>query len=94
MENNEMKLIRVSLRSTEKGINAYFVYRLPVQRGIKGKTRSKVNEILAVGVPASQLQRYCNDNHYTISNYYVYQDEKILLEINKEGTAYVEVCSD
>lgn len=89
MESNEMELIRVSLRSTEKGINAYFVYRLPVQRGIRGKTRSKVNEILAFGVPASMLQEWCNKHHYTITNYYVYQDEKILLALNKEGTAYV-----
>lgn len=94
LDQTEMKLVRVSLKISEKGVAGYFLYRMLVPRGMRGKTKAKVNEILAVGVPAHSMQRYCNDHHYCISNYYVYQDDKILLEINKEGTAYVEVCSN
>ena len=50
------KLIQVS---TNKDGNYYFVYRVPVQRGIKGKTKSKVDEVLIVGVNKKYVKQYC-----------------------------------
>lgn len=37
--------------SENKDGNFYFGYRVNVQRGIKGKTRSKVDELIIVGMP-------------------------------------------
>lgn len=37
----------------------YVGYRVKVQRGIKGKTKSKVDELLIVGIPGSQFNDFC-----------------------------------
>lgn len=50
-----MKLIKVC--PNEHG--AYFLYSIPVKRGIRGKTKSVVEELLIVGVPLSKLDEAC-----------------------------------
>lgn len=66
---NETVLIQVDLID----IGAYFIYRINnVQRGIKGKSRGQVDEIIAVGVPRHKLQKYCVDNEIIITNQAVY----------------------
>lgn len=47
---------------------AYFIYKVKVQRGIKGKTKSKVDELLIVGVPFSGLDSYCRKEGVVIVN--------------------------
>ena len=67
---------------------AYFIEQVEVQRGIKGKTRSKVNELLIVGVPAPRLHQWCIDNHIYITNKAVYNadtDEPLLF---REGNSF------
>ena len=69
---NEVKdLIQVNIND----FGAYFVYRVPVQRGIKGKTKSKVDEILSVGVPSKRLQAYCINHGLIITNKAVYYND-------------------
>ena len=43
--------------------NYYVGYRVPVQRGIKGKTRSKVNELLIMGIPKSKMPDFCKKHN-------------------------------
>lgn len=48
----------LAINRNENG-DYYFLYSVPeVQRGIKGKNRSKVNEVLIVGVPKANLIKY------------------------------------
>lgn len=39
--------------------NWYIGYKVKVQRGIKGKTKSKVDELLIVGIPESKFDDFC-----------------------------------
>ena len=42
---------------TEHGV--YCIFRVPnVRRGIRGKTRGKVDELLIVGIPLSKANQY------------------------------------
>lgn len=65
------KLIKVSVN--DKG--AYFIYEVTVQRGIKGKNKSKVKELLIHGVPLSDLDYAC-------------KKEGIRIEDTKTGIVY------
>ena len=67
-ENNE-ELVQFSFNKS----GGYFVYRLLVQRGIKGKTKSKVNELLIVGIPFKQMEKYCEEHEYIITSKALYQ---------------------
>ena len=60
----KMKLVDVSLQE----FGAYFIYELEVQRGIRGKTKGKVNELLIVGIPKQKLHQYCLDKGIWIAN--------------------------
>lgn len=40
----------------------YVIYKIQVQRGIKGKTKSKADEVLIVGVPKSGSERWLKAN--------------------------------
>lgn len=85
----EEELVQVSIQSN----GVYFAYRLPdVKRGIKGKTRAQVDELLIVGVPTKGVQDYCLREHLIITNKAVYQndlDNPILFR-NGESFVYVE----
>ena len=44
---------------TEHGV--YCIFRIPnVKRGIRGKTRGKVDELLIVGIPHSRANQFLN----------------------------------
>lgn len=47
--------------SRNKDGNYYVGYTIPVQRGIKGKTRSKVNELIIIGIPKSKFRKFCKE---------------------------------
>lgn len=69
---NEIQdLIQVSIHD----FGAYFVYKVPVQRGIKGKTKSKVDEVISVGVPSKRLQAWCISQGLIITNKAVYYND-------------------
>lgn len=59
-----MKIIQIS--RNENG-DWYVVYQLPgVQRGIKGKTKSKVDEVLIIGVPKAKFNAWCKKNNLIV----------------------------
>lgn len=63
-----------------------------VSRGMHGKSKGHVDEVLIVGVPNSKLQKWCIDNQIYITNKAVYNadtDEPILFR-NGESFVYVE----
>lgn len=37
----------------------YVGYKVKVQRGIRGKTKSKVDEVLIVGIPKKDFKSFC-----------------------------------
>lgn len=67
------------------------MYKVPqVKRGIRGKTKGKVDEVLIVGVPFSKVEEYCEDHEIIISSLAVYTRdlEHAILWLNEKGTAY------
>jgi len=61
----EERLVQVTVQSN----GVYFAYQLPeVKRGIRGKTKGKVDELLIVGVPLKGVQSYCKREHLIITN--------------------------
>ena len=44
----------------------YFIYSVEVQRGIKGKDKGKVKELLIVGVPKKNIEKYCVEEGISI----------------------------
>ena len=80
-----MKLKQLSLNKD----GAYFIYQVEVTRGIRGKTKGKVNEVIIFGVPYADLHRYCIEQHIFITNKAVYEndwDHPILW--SKDGVNY------
>lgn len=84
-----MKLIQVTIQKN----GAYFMYQIEVQRGIKGKSKSKVKEVLIDGIPFNKLQEYCIKNKFVITNKAIYQnndlDDPILFK-EKDRFVYKE----
>lgn len=58
-----MKIIQIS--RNENG-DWYVLYKLRVQRGIKGKTKSKVDEVLIVGIPQAKFDAWCKKNNLVV----------------------------
>jgi len=46
--------------------NYYAIYKVKVQRGIKGKTKSKVDELLIVGIPKSKFKDFCKKHNINV----------------------------
>jgi len=46
--------------------NYYAIYKVKVQRGIKGKTKSKVDELIIVGIPKSEFKDFCKKHNINI----------------------------
>lgn len=44
--------------------NYYIGLKMKVQRGIKGKTKSKVDELLILGIPKDKFQNWMKENNY------------------------------
>lgn len=60
------ELITISIQ--ENG--AYFIYKIPnVKRGIRGKNKGNVNELIIVGVPIDKLEQYCKKENITLEAY-------------------------
>lgn len=58
----------------------YVGYKHKVQRGIKGKTRSKVDELLIIGIPKSKFKDYCEKEGIII------YDQQMEYESNDNST--------
>ena len=84
-------LIQVSINPDG---SAYFMYSVKVTRGIRGKTKGKVDEFLIHGIPASALQNFCVKNNLIITNKAVYEDDMgttPLLVKKTDSWTYVKV---
>ena len=84
----EEKLIQINIDDKK----AYFIYSLEVQRGIRGKTKGRVGEVLIFGCNIKHLQDYCVKHNLVITNKAVYNsydmDNPILVR-KGEGLNYV-----
>lgn len=60
----------VFISENEDG-NFYIGYKVKVQRGIKGKTRSKVDELIIVGMNREKFMNWLEQNNMEI----VYENE-------------------
>lgn len=63
---------------------AYFLYRVPkVARGMHGKTKGHVDELLIVGVPAKHFRNFCEKEGIKIEEGTVFpwEEEKWQLHI-------------
>ena len=65
-------LVQVSING---GGSIYFLYAIKVQRGIRGKTKGKADELLIMGIPKSAIERYCRKNNLVITNKAVYEGD-------------------
>ena len=84
-----MKLVQVNLMP----FGAYFLYSLPVKRGIRGKTKAVVDELIVHGIPKEKLQDFCINNDIQITNKAVYVNgEKVLIADGKGN--YYDDCNN
>lgn len=84
-----MHIIQISLFKA----GAYIMHLVPkVSRGMHGKSKGHVDEVLIVGVPNSKLQQWCIDNRIYITNKAVYNADtnKPILFRKGDSFTYVE----
>ena len=62
--NNDIAFI-----SKNKNGDYYFGFKVKVQRGIKGKTKSKVDELIIVGMPKEKVADFCKKEGIKIEDY-------------------------
>lgn len=68
LQGYKVKITQISLGPT----GAYITHLVPkVVRGMHGKSKGHVDEVLIVGVPNSRLQDWCVQNNIYITNLYV-----------------------
>ena len=63
MKTKKGNLVDVTIN---KDGNFYFIYSVEVQRGIRGKSKGKVNELLIVGVNKKNVESYCKNEGITL----------------------------
>lgn len=49
--------------SKNKDGNYYIGFKVPVKRGIRGKTKGKVDELVIVGVHRDQFPKWCKEHN-------------------------------
>ena len=64
MMNNDIAFI-----SKNKNGDYYFGYKVKVQRGIRGKTKAIVDELLIVGMPADKAIEHAKKEGIKIEDY-------------------------
>ena len=82
------KLIQINISEN----HAYFIYSLEVQRGIRGKTKGRVGEVLIFGCNTKHLQDWCVEHNLVITNKAVYSSDDLnhpILVREGEGLNYV-----
>ena len=84
----DLKLIQLSV----DGSHTYIMYQVPVNRGIRGKTRGKVNEVLIIGLNTKHLHRFCVNHDIFITNKYVRDsDTEEIILVRKGDTLTYEL---
>ena len=54
------KTMKIKWISKNDNGDFYVGYTVSVQRGIRGKTKGKVDELLIIGIPKNQFKEFCN----------------------------------
>ena len=57
MERNKPEFI-----SKNKDGNYYIGFRVPVKRGIKGKTKAVVDELIIIGIHKDKMKDFCKEH--------------------------------
>ena len=60
--------IKIEFISRNKDGNWYVGYKTKVQRGIKGKSRSKVDELLIIGIPDKKFDKWCKEHNIWVQD--------------------------
>lgn len=83
-----MKLIQISLNKQ----GAYFMYQIEVARGLHGKNKGHVKEVLITGIPYNKVEKYCEQHNLIITNMTVYESDlnNPILFKKKDSWTYVE----
>lgn len=86
----DQAIIQISLNPH----GAYITYLVEnVARGMHGKTKGHVNEVLIVGVPNSKLEAFCHKENIYITNLAVrdsYTDTILLKRKDERGYTYAK----
>lgn len=85
----DQKLIQVAIQSN----GVYFTWQIEVPRGIRGKDKARVKEVLIHGVPTKRVQQYCLDNKLVITDRAVYANNDMncpILFRKGDSLTYVE----
>ena len=65
-----MKLILITESIVDNVVvGMYFIYKIPVKRGIRGKTKGKVDEIIVYGIPIKKLPQFVQKHEDEIREY-------------------------
>ena len=64
---DDLKLVQVSINAN----CAYIIERVTVSRGIRGKSKGKVDELLITGINIKHLHNYCVKHGIYITDKYV-----------------------
>ena len=86
-QDNKSELIQVSIQPN----GVYFIEKIRVLRGIRGKTRGKVDEVIITGIPLRKVQQYCLNQKLIITSKAVYRydlDNPILFRKDDSLTYY------
>ena len=78
---SELKLVQISV----DGSHTYIIHKVPVSRGIRGKSKGKVDELLIIGINTKYLHRFCCKNGIYITNKYVRDAETDEILLEREG---------
>lgn len=75
LENRDLIQVSINYNKKKDKLFGYFIYQIIVTRGLRGKSKGKVPEVLIVGIPNSALQSYCVTNNLIITNKAVYEED-------------------
>lgn len=58
--------MKIEFISKNKDDNYYIGYKIPVKRGIKGKTKETVNELIIIGINKNKFKDFCKTHNILI----------------------------
>ena len=74
-KNKDLIQVSINYNKKKKKLFGYFMYQIIVTRGLRGKNKGKVPEVLIMGIPNSALENYCGANNLIITNKAVYEGD-------------------
>ena len=59
--------MKIEFISRNRDGNYYIGFKVPVKRGIRGKTRGKVDELIIVGINQKQFPQWCKEHNIIVT---------------------------